>query len=133
MNREKINRIARDLVNMTAQESQAVVGTILHQHSMQLARAIAQLFLAATANPEACLDQAAERLTLVHYGEKKIQVIKLLREYTGLGLKEAKLLSESGPIVLGGEFQGHKIDMTAQGRLDLYRKLKDVGAMVRLG
>jgi ribosomal protein L7/L12 len=37
---------------------------------------------------------------LVHFGVKKIDVIKLVREFTGLGLKETKDLVESGGILL---------------------------------
>ncbi|OPX18668.1 MAG: 50S ribosomal protein L7/L12, partial [Desulfobacca sp. 4484_104] len=34
---------------------------------------------------------------LTSFGEKKIQVIKVVREITGLGLKEAKALVEEAP------------------------------------
>jgi large subunit ribosomal protein L7/L12 len=36
-------------------------------------------------------------VVLTNFGEKKIQVIKAVRELTGLGLKEAKDLVESAP------------------------------------
>jgi ribosomal protein L7/L12 len=39
-------------------------------------------------------------LRLDHCGPNKIQVIKIIREHTGLGLKEAKDLTESTPCVL---------------------------------
>ena len=40
-------------------------------------------------------------LRLEDCGPNRIQVIKVIREYTGLGLKEAKELSESAPCALG--------------------------------
>ena len=36
-------------------------------------------------------------MVLTGHGEKKIQVIKVVREMTGLGLKEAKELVDSAP------------------------------------
>ncbi len=42
-------------------------------------------------------EQVEFDVILESYGEKKIQVIKVAREATGLGLKEAKQLVESAP------------------------------------
>lgn len=39
-------------------------------------------------------------LWLLHHGTEKIKVIKCICEYTGLGLKEAKELSEATPCML---------------------------------
>ncbi len=43
----------------------------------------------------------ATGVMLLNHGEKKIQVIKTIRNMTGLGLKEAKELSESTPVLIG--------------------------------
>lgn len=56
----------------------------------------------AAVSPGAMPAQAAEEQTefdviLKVIGEKKIQVIKVVREFTGLGLKEAKDLVDSAP------------------------------------
>jgi large subunit ribosomal protein L7/L12 len=61
--------------------------------------AAAPVAVAAAAGPAAA---AAEEKTefnviLVEAGEKKIQVIKVVRELTGLGLKEAKDLVDGAP------------------------------------
>ena len=42
-------------------------------------------------------EQTEFDVVLVSFGEKKIQVIKAVREITGLGLKEAKAEVESAP------------------------------------
>ncbi len=57
---------------------------------------------AAVAAPAAVEETAAEEQTefdviLTAAGEKKIQVIKVVRELTGLGLKEAKALVDEAP------------------------------------
>lgn len=41
-----------------------------------------------------------EKFRMTSYGERKIQVIKVIREWTGLGLKEAKEFVESVPVML---------------------------------
>lgn len=37
---------------------------------------------------------------LIHFGDFKIQCIKVVREYTGLGLKDAKELVEKSPVLV---------------------------------
>ena len=47
--------------------------------------------------PEAVAEPTEFNVILTSFGEKKIQVIKALRELTSLGLKEAKEVVESAP------------------------------------
>jgi large subunit ribosomal protein L7/L12 len=58
-------------------------------------------------------------------GDKKIQVIKVVRELTGLGLKEAKEVVDSapGPVKEGA---------TKEEAEEMKAKLEDVGAAVAL-
>ena len=58
-------------------------------------------------------------------GEKKIQVIKVVREITGLGLKEAKDLVDGAPKAVK-----EKIAKNEAG--DLKKKLEEVGATVEV-
>ncbi|HRC26428.1 MAG TPA: 50S ribosomal protein L7/L12 [Alphaproteobacteria bacterium] len=64
-------------------------------------------------------------ITLEAAGEKKIEVIKVVREITALGLKEAKDLVEGAPKPLK---QGVK---KAEAE-DIKKKLEAVGAKVKL-
>jgi large subunit ribosomal protein L7/L12 len=53
---------------------------------------------AAAAGPAAAAEEKTEfNVILASAGEKKIQVIKVVRELTGLGLKEAKDLVDGAP------------------------------------
>jgi len=53
---------------------------------------------AAAAGPAAAVEEQTEfNVILANAGEKKIQVIKVVRELTGLGLKEAKDLVDGAP------------------------------------
>tara|TARA_A100001037_G_scaffold150299_1_gene135798 strand:- start:29 stop:406 length:378 start_codon:yes stop_codon:yes gene_type:complete len=56
-------------------------------------------------------------------GDKKIQVIKVVRELTGLGLKEAKELVDGAPGTL-------KEGATKEEAEEMKAKLEDVGAAV---
>jgi large subunit ribosomal protein L7/L12 len=56
-------------------------------------------------------------------GEKKIQVIKVVRELTGLGLKEAKDLVDGAPKAV-------KEKVTKAEAEDMKKKLEDQGATV---
>lgn len=50
--------------------------------------------------PAAAAEQTEFDVELVAVGDKKIQVIKVVRELTGLGLKEAKDLVDGAPKVV---------------------------------
>jgi len=58
-------------------------------------------------------------------GDKKIQVIKVVRELTGLGLKEAKELVDGAPGTV-------KEAATKEEAEEMKAKLEDVGAAVAL-
>jgi large subunit ribosomal protein L7/L12 len=58
-------------------------------------------------------------------GEKKIQVIKVVRELTGLGLKEAKDLVDGAPKAV-------KEKVSKAEGADMKKKLEEVGATVEV-
>jgi large subunit ribosomal protein L7/L12 len=79
---------------------------------MELVKAIEEKFGVSAAAPVAAAGPAAAaavveeqtefNVVLVSAGEKKVEVIKAVRAITGLGLKEAKDLTEAGGIVKEG-------------------------------
>ena len=82
--------------NMTLMDAAALVKELEEELGVSAAAPVA---MAAAAGPAAA---AAEEKTefnviLAEVGEKKIQVIKVVRELTGLGLKEAKDLVDGAP------------------------------------
>jgi large subunit ribosomal protein L7/L12 len=58
-------------------------------------------------------------------GDKKIQVIKVVRELTGLGLKEAKAVVDEAPKPV-------KEKVTKAEADDMKKKLEEVGATVEI-
>jgi large subunit ribosomal protein L7/L12 len=84
----------------------------------------------AAAAPTAAAAPAAEEKTefnvmLMSWGENKINVIKAVREITGLGLAEAKALVEGAPKAV--KEGANKVDSEA-----MKKKLEDAGAKVEL-
>jgi large subunit ribosomal protein L7/L12 len=74
--------------------------------------------------------EAAEEKTefdviLASAGDKKIQVIKAVRELTGLGLKEAKELVEGAPKPV-------KEQVSKEEAAEMRKKLEEAGAQVEL-
>ena len=70
-------------------------------------------------------EQTEFSVTLKEAGAKKIQVIKVVRELTGLGLKEAKDLVDSAPSVV-------KAGVTKDEAAAMKAKLEDQGAAVEV-
>jgi large subunit ribosomal protein L7/L12 len=78
---------------------------------------------AAAAEPEE--EQTEFTVELTGAGDKKIQVIKVVREVTSLGLADAKKLVEEAPKVV-------KEGISKQEAQDLKKKLEEAGATVTL-
>ena len=96
---------------------------------MELVKAIEEKFgvsaaapvaVAAAAGPAAAVEEQTEfTVTLKSAGDKKVEVIKAVRAITGLGLKEAKDLTEAGGTVKEGvskeDAEKFKKDLEAAG------------------
>jgi large subunit ribosomal protein L7/L12 len=64
-------------------------------------------------------------VTLKNFGENKIAVIKVIREITNLGLKEAKQMVESSPIKI-------KENITEENAKEIKNTLEKCGASVEI-
>ena len=81
--------------------------------------------VAAGAPAEAAEEQTEFTVQLVEIGPKKINVIKVVREVTSLGLKEAKDLVESAPAAVKEEIPKDEAEAIA-------KKFEEVGAKVEI-
>jgi large subunit ribosomal protein L7/L12 len=70
-------------------------------------------------------EQTEFNVVMTSYGENKVNVIKVVREITGLGLKEAKDLVESAPVTV-------KEAVSKDDSAALKKKLEDAGAKVEV-
>jgi len=80
---------------------------------------------AAGAAPAAAVEKEDFDVVLTGSGDKKIQVIKVVRELTGLGLKEAKDLVDGAPKTV-------KEAVAKAEAADMKKKLEDAGGTVEL-
>ena len=110
--------------NMTLMDAAALVKELEEELGVSAAAPVA---VAAAAGPAAA---AAEEKTefnviLAEAGEKKIQVIKVVRELTGLGLKEAKDLVDGAPKPV-------KEGVSKADAENIKKKLEEQGAKVEV-
>lgn len=91
----KVNEIMEMVKGMTVLELSELVKALEEEFGVTAAAPMAAAAPAAVVAEEEEKDEFDVVLTST--GEKKIQVIKVVREITGLGLKEAKALVDEAP------------------------------------
>ena len=95
------DEIVEAIANLTVLELAELVKTLEEKFGVSAAAPVAVAAApapgAAGAGPAAVEEQTEFDVILKSVGEKKIQVIKVVRELTGLGLKEAKDLVDGAP------------------------------------
>jgi len=88
--------------------------------------AAAPVAMAAAAGPAAAAEEKTEfNVILTEVGDKKIQVIKVVRELTGLGLKEAKDLVDGAPKPI-------KEAVSKADAENIKKKVEEVGGKVEI-
>ena len=125
-----IQAIANDLSNLTVLQVAELVKTLEGKWGVSAAAAAPVMVAAAGAPAAGGAAAAAEEKTefavhLTSAGDKKINVIKVVREVTSLGLKEAKDLVEGAPKPV---LEGAAKDKAEEAK----GKLEDAGAAVTL-
>ena len=116
---------AEQLVNLTVKEVNELAGILKDEYGIEPAAAAV-----AVAGPAAGGDDSADEQTefdviLKEAGGSKLAVVKLVKELTGLGLKEAKGIVDSAPAPIK---EGVSKD-EAEG---LQKSLEEAGAEVEL-
>jgi large subunit ribosomal protein L7/L12 len=102
MSEAKISELVENIGKLSVLELSELVKAIEEKFGVKAQSGMAMAFApAASAGAIAETAAAAEKtefdVILTTVGEKKIQVIKVVRELTGLGLKEAKDLVDNAP------------------------------------
>ena len=123
----KLEKIVEELSGLTVMEAAELSKMLEEKWGVSAAAPVA---VAAAAAPGAGAAAAAAEKTefsvvLDSAGDKKINVIKVVRELTGLGLKEAKDLVEGAPKAV-------KEAVSKGEAADLKKKLEAEGAKVAL-
>ena len=125
----KIEEIAEKLDSLTLLEAAQLSKLLQEKWGVSAAAAVATAAPAAGGAAAGAAAGAEEKtefdVILSGSGDKKIQVIKVVRELTGLGLKEAKDLVDGAPKAV-------KEKVAKAEAADMKKKLEEVGATVEV-
>jgi large subunit ribosomal protein L7/L12 len=119
---EKITKFVEEIKELTVMELAELVKAIEEEFGVTAAAAVAVAGPAAEVVVE---EQTEFDVILSNAGAGKIKVIKVVREVTGLGLKEAKDLVDSAPKAVKEGISKEEAD-------DLKAKLEEAGASVEV-
>jgi len=110
--------------NMTVIELAELVKELEEKFGVSASAPVAMMAAGPAADAgEAAAEQTEFTVELMAAGDKKVQVIKVVREITGLGLKEAKALVDGAPAPV-------KEGVSKEEAEELKAKLEESGASV---
>ena len=92
-----IKKFAEELVNLTVKEVQELAQLLKDEYGIEPAAAAAVAVAAPAAGAAAPAEQTQFDVILTSAGQAKLQIVKVVKEITGLGLKEAKELVDKIP------------------------------------
>ena len=121
---EKTLKFIEEIKSMTVLELAELVKAIEEEFGVTAAAPIAMA--GAAAGPAAPVEEQTEfNVILVEAGAEKIKVIKVVRELTGLGLKEAKDLVDGAPKPVKEGLSKQEAEAVAE-------KFKETGAKIEI-
>lgn len=120
---EKIEKLIEEIDALTVVELNDLVKAIEEKYGVSAVAAAAPA--AAGAAGAAAEEKTSFDVVLASAGDQKIKVIKVVRDATGLGLKEAKELVDGAPKTV-------KEGVSKDEAEDLKAKFAEVGAVIEL-
>ena len=121
---EKILAIVEEIKGLTILELNDLVKAVEEEFGVSAAAPVGVVAVAGAAAP-AAEEKTEFDVVLTGFGDKKLGVIKVVREITGLGLKEAKDLVEGCPKAL-------KEGVSKEEAEALKKQLEEGGATVEI-
>ncbi len=121
-----LKQFAEQLVNLTVKEVNELATILKDEYGIEpAAAAVAMAGPAAGAGAPAAEEKTSFNVMLKAAGPNKLNVVKVVKDLTGLGLKEAKELVDGAPKAV-------KENVSKAEGEDLMAKLKEAGAEVEL-
>jgi large subunit ribosomal protein L7/L12 len=121
-----LKAFADQLVNLSVKEVNELAKILKDEHGIEPAAAAAVMAApAAAAGAPAAAEQTSFNVILKSAGQAKLNVVKLVKDLTGLGLKEAKDLVDGAPKAIKEGVDKATAD-------DLKAKLTEAGAEVEI-
>ena len=121
---EKITNILEEIKSLTILELADLVKAVEEEFGVSAAAPVGVVAAAGAAAP-AAEEKTEFDVVLKSFGAKKLDVIKAVREITGLGLKEAKEMVEGAPKTV-------KEGVSKDEAESLKKTLEDAGAEVEV-
>ena len=118
-----VKKIAEQLVGLTVKEVQELADVLKADYGIE--PAAAAVVVAAGGGAEAAAEKTAFDVILTSAGASKLNVVKIVKDLTGLGLKEAKDLVDGAPKAVKEGVSKAEAD-------DIAGKLKEAGAEVEV-
>ena len=122
---EKITNIVEEIKTLTIIELADLVKAVEEEFGVSAAAPVAVAAAGGAAAAPAAEEKTEFDVVLKSFGAKKLDVIKAVREITGLGLKEAKEMVEGAPKTV-------KVGVSKDDAEALKTKLTEAGAEVEL-
>ena len=93
----ELKKFAEQLVNLTVKEVNELAQILKDEHGIEPAAAAVAVAGPAAAEGAEAEEKSSFDVIITAAGQKKLAVVKLVKELTSLGLKEAKELVDSAP------------------------------------
>lgn len=122
---DKVLKLIEDVKVLTVLELSELVKALEEEFGVSAAAPMAAAAPAAAAAAPVVEEKTEFNVILKEVGADKIKVIKVVRELTGLGLKEAKDLVDGAPKTV-------KENVTKEEAAAVEAKFKEVGATVEI-
>ncbi len=120
-----LKEFAEQLVNLTVKEVSELAIILKDEYGIEPAAAAAPVMAASSGGGEAAEEKSSFDVILKAPGGAKLAIVKLVKELTGLGLKEAKDLVDSAP-------KSVKEGLAKEEAEGLKKQLEEAGAEVEL-
>ena len=119
-----VKKLAEELVSLTVKQVQELADVLKADYGIEPAAA-AVVLAAGGGGAEAAAEKTAFDVILTNGGASKLNVVKVVKDLTGLGLKEAKDLVDGAPKAIKEGVSKAEAD-------DIAAKLKEAGAEVEV-
>ena len=120
-----LKAFAEQLVNLTVKEVNELAQILKEEYGIEPAAAAVAVAAAPGAGAEAAEEKTNFDVVLKAAGAAKLQVVKLVKELTGLGLKEAQELVDNAPSTV-------KEGLAKADAEGMKKQLEEAGAEVEL-
>lgn len=120
-----LKAFAEQLVNLTVKEVNELAAILKDEYGIEPAAAAVAVAAGPAASAPVAEEKTAFDVVLKSSGPNKLNVVKIVKELTGLGLKEAKDLVDGAP-------KNVKEGVSKAEADDIFAKLKEAGADVEV-